>query len=163
VPDGGVIPDSGPDPATCPTNPGNPQQLFEYDTGDAVFEQRNNWVVDCSPHAYTANNSEHESCDDDYHPDGSRRGKAIFTFPNVPKGLYDVYVESKHTKNRNPDGALFYVNSYARVINQVSDPSAYVWDLHGRYCLEGSVVVTLDSTVNGGSDAVSGVRLVPAG
>jgi hypothetical protein len=161
VPPGGVLDAGSPGP-TCTTDPGNPQKKFEYDTGDAVFEQRHNWAVTCDAHAYTANNSEHQACDDEYNPDGSRKGKARFTFPNVPAGRYDVYVESKHTKNRNPAGALFYVNSHSKVINQVSDPSAFIWDLHGRYCLQGEVNVVLDSTVNGGSDAVSGVRLVPA-
>jgi hypothetical protein len=161
VPPGGVLDAGAPDP-NCPTDPGNPPKKVEYDTGDAVFEQRHNWAVTCDAHAYTASNSEHQACDGEYTPDGSRKGKATFTFPNVPPGRYDVYVESKHTKNRNPKGALFYVNSHSKVINQVSDPSAFIWDLHGRYCLHGEVNVVLDSTVNSGSDAVSGVRLVPA-
>ncbi|MBI5546026.1 MAG: hypothetical protein HY901_19210 [Deltaproteobacteria bacterium] len=118
--------------------------------------------MDCSLHAYTASSSEHESCDDQYNPDGSRRGTATLTFTNVPPGRYDVSVESKHSENRNAAGALFYVNAHSKIINQRTNPGNYIWDLHGRYCLEGQVTVVLDSTVNGGSDAISAARLVPA-
>ena len=102
-----------------------------------------------------------ESCDSSFKPDGTRKGKATFTFTGVPAGAYDVLIESKHSANRNKAGALFYVNGHAAKINQVGS-SAYIWDLHGRYCLSGTVTVVLDSTVNTGSDAVSRVRLKPA-
>ncbi|MBI3204278.1 MAG: hypothetical protein HYZ29_22265 [Myxococcales bacterium] len=145
----------------CPTQAGNPPVQKELDKDDAVYTQRYNWVVTCSPHAYTGQSAEHQTCDSSFKPDGTRKGKATFTFTGVPAGAYDVLIESKHSANRNKAGALFYVNGHAAKINQVGS-SAYIWDLHGRYCLSGTVTVVLDSTVNTGSDAVSRVRLKPA-
>jgi len=145
----------------CTTDPAHPPKQMNLDKDDAVYTQRHNWVVSCSAHAYTAHSDEHEACDSQYAPDGSRKGKATFTFAAVPAGAYDVLIESKHSVNRNTDGALFYVNGSPKIINQRTG-SGYIWDLHGRYCLGGTVQVILDSTVNGGSDAVSRVRLSPA-
>lgn len=158
---GGAGGSGGSGPVNCPTDPGNPAVQKELDKDDAVYTQRNNWVVTCSAHAYTGQSSEHQSCDSAFQPDGSRKGTATFTFSGVPAGAYDVLIESKHSENRNKAGALFRVNEHTAIINQVGE-SAYVWDLHGRYCLSGTVVVVLDSTVNTGSDAVSRVRLKPA-
>ena len=147
------------DPGDCPTDPAAVQ--LEQGLSDIAFTERHNWVVQCRDYAYSASGDEHEVCDPLYAPDGSRTGMATFTFDSVPKGTYEVYVGGRHTENRNPDGALFLVDGNAVVIDQTDPSGDMVWDLHGTWCLEGSVEVTLDSTANGGSDSVFGARLVP--
>ncbi len=149
--------------ADCESDPADLPFEMEQGYTEASYAERHNWVLDCRPYAYTASGSEHEPCDSTYNPDGSRTGTATFTFGHVPRGGYDVYVEGRHTENRNSAGALFYVNEHAEVVDQQDESGDYVWTLHGTYCLEGDVEVVLDSTVNSGSDSVSGVRLVPAG
>ncbi len=149
------------DDDSCETDPGNPPYEMEIDYDVAAYTERHNWVLTCRPYAYTASGDEHEECDALYAPDGSRTGTATFTFSNVPRGWYDAYVGGRHTENRNPDGALFLVDGNAVVIDQVDASGDYVWDYHGHYCLEGTVEVILDSTVNSGSDSVFGAKLVP--
>jgi len=146
----------------CTTDPANPAYQMEQNYHQAVFTQNHNWVHDCYPNAYTAGGAEHELCDADYSPDGSRTGSAIYTFHNVPAGAYDVYVGGRHTANRNPAGARFVVDGHVQIISQKNEGGQYVWDFHGTYCLEGMVEVILDSTVNNGSDSTFGARLVPA-
>ncbi len=149
------------DDTGCETDPYNPPYYMEQDYTQAVYTERHNWVLDCYPYAYTASGAEHQECDNQFNPDGSRTGTATFTFSNVPRGWYEAYMGGRHTANRNPAGALFYVDGVGVIIDQVDETGPYVWDYHGRYCLEGTVEVVLDSTVNSGSDSVSGVRLDP--
>ena len=144
----------------CEIDPGNLPVVMELGKDAANYTERNNWVLGCYPYAYTAGSTEHQACDNQYFPDGSRTGTATFSFTGVPSGSYDVYIYSRHTENRNPAGALFYVDGHANVIMQ-NDDADYVWDLHGTYCLEGAVDVILDSSVNSGSDSVQTVRLTP--
>ena len=151
------------DEGECDTDASDPPYGMEQGYTSASYTERNNWVLDCYPYAYTAASSEHQACDSTYNPDGSRTGKATFTFNNVPPGRYEAFVQGRHTENRNSSGALFIVDGRSAVIDQQDESGDYVWSLHGSYCLEGSVEVTLDSSVNGGSDSVSAVKLVPAG
>ena len=153
--------DDDDDDTGCETDPNNPPYQMEQDYTLAVYTERHNWVLDCYPYAYTASGAEHQECDNQFNPDGSRTGTATFTFSGVPRGWYEAYMGGRHTENRNPSGALFYVEGVGVVIDQVDASGDYVWDYHGRYCLEGTVEVVLDSAVNSGSDSVSGVRLVP--
>ena len=146
----------------CHSDPYDPPTTEEQGHYDAVYGQRHNWVLDCYPYAYTASSAEHQECDPQFQPDGSRTGTATFTFYGVPRGMYDTYMGGRHTENRNASGALFIVDGHAQIIDQQDDSGDYLWDYHGQYCLEGDVDVVLDSTVNGGSDSVMGVRLVPA-
>ena len=149
------------DDTGCETDPYNPPVYQEQDYNQAAYTERHNWVLNCYPYAYTASGDEHEACDNQYSPDGSRTGTATFTFANLPRGWYEAYMGGRHTANRNPSGALFYVDGVGVIIDQVDESGDYVWDHHGRYCLEGTVEVVLDSTVNSGSDSVSGVKLEP--
>ena len=127
----------------------------------AQFEQRRNWVLDCYDYAYTARFDEHRACDGDYNPDGTGAGRAIFIFDAVVADTYDVYIEGRHTENRNPSGMVVLVNGVEAVIDQ-RDARNFVWDLHGRHALSGRVEVIIDSTRTPGSDAVRRVRLAPA-
>ncbi|MFP6683809.1 MAG: hypothetical protein VB934_03815, partial [Polyangiaceae bacterium] len=159
APDGPVDP---PDPPDCDEDSRNPAVYAEQGYMSAVYTKRHNWALTCYPnYGYTAGSSEHQACDSQYQPDGSRTGTATHTFSNVPAGRYDVFVGGRHTENRNPAGALFIVDGHNALIDQRDDAN-YVWDLHGQYCLVGDVKVTLDSSVNNGSDSLMGVRLVPA-
>jgi hypothetical protein len=156
----GIPEDTIPPNDDCTSDPADPPVPLELGYADATYDQRRNWVLDCRDYAYTALSDEHEECDRRYRPDGSRQGTATFVFEDVPRGMYEATMGGRHTENRNPDGALFLVDGIGVLIHQ-RDESGYVWDLHGRYCLEGNVQVVLDSTVNGGSDSVMGVRLTP--
>ena len=154
-----------PEPSTdpdCPVDPNNPPQFTEMRYRSASFSQRNNWVLDCYDYAYTAGSDEHRACDATYNPDGSRTGKASFQFSGIPRGRYTVSIGGRHTENRNSSGARVVVDGHVQTINQRVHSPDYVWDVHGTYCLEGSVEVVLDSTVNSGSDSIFGVRLQPA-
>lgn len=152
----------GSDP-DCEIDPGDPPVLAEQHYRQAVFDPRSSWVLDCRDYAYTARFDEHTACDSQYVP-GSGRGSATFTF-DVPRGLYDVYIEGRHTENRNPDGARVVVTSNGQthvVYIMQRDDAGIVMDLHGRYCLDGNVTVVIDSTVSSASDSVRRVRLAPA-
>lgn len=134
--------------------------------GMARYTNRFNWVFRCSAnYAYTARGSDHESedCDGEFHPDGTLRGTATFTFTNVIAGRYDIVVTSRHSANRNTLGALFIVNGERGRINQRDDRGGLsLWqDIWGRRDLAGTVTVTLDSSNNNGSDSVSSVTLRP--
>ena len=154
---GGVV-----DP-NCEVDPGNPPQQREKHYSRATFQPRSSWVLECRDYAYTAQYDEHEACDSQYRS-GSGRGTATFTF-NVNRGRYSVYIEGRHTTNRNSAGALVIVNSngqsHRAVINQ-RDDGGMVFDLHGTYCLDGAVEVIMDSTVSSASDSIRSVRLTPA-
>jgi len=155
------LPEGDDDDSGCESDPANMPYYMDQDYTQAAYTERHNWVLTCYPYAYTASGDEHMECDGDYSPDGSRTGTATFTFQNVPRGWYDAYMGGRHTANRNPSGALFIVDGNSVVIDQVDESGDYVWDYHGHYCLEGTVEVVLDSSVNSGSDSVSGVRLEP--
>jgi len=60
-----------------------------------------------------------------------------------------------------PAGGAYSVDGVGVVIDQVDESGDYVYDFHGTYCLEGTVEVVLDSTVNSGSDSVFGIKLEP--
>jgi hypothetical protein len=146
----------------CEVDPGNPPAQAEQSYTSGAYNPRSSWVLQCRDYAYTAQFAEHEACDSEY-VSGSGRGTATFNF-NVNRGTYDVYIEGRHTTNRNPAGALVIVTSrgqsYSVYINQ-RDDGGLVMDLHGRYCLEGLVEVVMDSSVSSQSDSVRRVRLVP--
>lgn len=132
---------------------------------NATYHLRRNFVFRCDAnYAYTARGDHaSEDCTGGYNPDGTLRGTATFTFPNVAPGLYDIVVTSRHSSNRNPLGALFVVNGEAGRIDQRTGPGTLtlVDDLWGRRTLQGTVTVVLDAMNNRGSDAVSAVTLRP--
>ncbi|MBW1808454.1 MAG: hypothetical protein JRJ87_09700 [Deltaproteobacteria bacterium] len=147
----------------CNIDPGNPPVQREKHYNQAVFDPRSSWVLQCRDYAYTAQYAEHEACDNLYVA-GSGRGTATFTF-DAPRGMYDVYIEGRHTINRNPSGALVIVTSNGQshsVYIMQRDEGNLVWDYHGQYCLDGGVQVVMDSSVSSASDSVRRVRLTPA-
>ena len=156
---GTVNPNCDPDP----NNPPQARTLYYKDNG-VTFDPRSSWVLLCRDYAYTAQYAEHEECGDDLYQAGSGRGTATFVF-NVPRGQYDVYIEGRHTANRNPSGAKVIVSSagqsYVAYIMQRDDSGLVLSDLHGRYCLDGAVTVVMDSSVSSASDSVRRVILTP--
>lgn len=70
-----------------------------------------------------------------------------------------------YTANRNPAGALVEVTSagqtYTAYIMQRDSSGTVQLDLHGRYCLDGTVTVVMDSTMSGASDSIRSVVLTP--
>lgn len=152
-------------PQECPGEPDPPtgdgvERIIYYKDPGAMFEQRRNWVLDCRDYAYSARFDEHRECDSRYNPDGSGHGRAIFTFNEVIADRYTVWIEGRHTENRNPNRMLAIVNGVERRINQRTD-MGIVWDLHGEYELSGQVVVVIDSSTDTGSDSVRRVRITP--
>jgi hypothetical protein len=132
---------------------------------NATYTLRRNFVFRCDAnYAYTAR-GDHASvdCTGGYNPDGTLRGTATFTFPNVVPGAYDIVVTSRHSSNRNALGALFVVNGEPARIDQRTGPGTLtlVDDTWGRRSLAGTVTVVLDATNNRGSDSVSAVTLRP--
>ncbi|MFH2010074.1 MAG: hypothetical protein ABI333_25985 [bacterium] len=148
---------------TCPPDPANPAAYQEQHYTSAAYFNRSAWVLTCYDYAYTAQYAEHEACDSQYSA-GSGQGSATFTF-TAGRGMYDVFVEGRHTDNRNPAGMLTVVTSngqsYSQYIDQQDSSGALTLDLHGNYCLDGTVEVLIDSTVSGASDSVRRVLLVP--
>ncbi len=133
----------------------------------ARYTNRPTWVVGCDnngarAYAFTATGEEHvpSDCEGLYRAGGNRRGDAIFTFTDVVPAEYEIVVGSRHTENRNPNGALFLVNGEARRISQRSDRDLTT-DVWGRRRLAGQVEVILRA--EGNSDSVTVVRLVPVG
>jgi hypothetical protein len=157
----GPAPD--PDP-NCTTDPQNPPAQVTKHYSSATYAPRSSWVLDCRDYAYTAQYAEHEACDSQYAA-GSGKGTATFLF-DVHPGTYDVFIEGRHTPNRNPAGARVEVNSgtdsHVAFIMQRDSSSQLQQDLHGTYCLSGTVEVVVDSSVSSQSDSVSRVLLVPA-
>ncbi len=147
----------------CPTEAGNPPTARSLNFKTAVYTNRPAWVLECRDYAYTALYAEHEACDPLYKA-GSASGTATFTFHNVPTGMYNVYFQGRHTASRNPQGALVIVSSggqsWSQRIMQRDDSNSYPKDLHGTYCLSGTVTVLLDSTTSA-SDSVQNVYLEP--
>ncbi|MCA9691060.1 MAG: hypothetical protein KC636_15755 [Myxococcales bacterium] len=131
---------------------------------DASYTKRHNWVLRCDDYAYTAKGDEHldEDCEGLYAPDGTRKGKAVFAFPALVPATYEVRVRARHTVNRNPLGALFVVDGEGKRIKQ-NDDLDYVVDVWGTAALAGDVEVVLDSSMEGESDSVIWVKLVPVG
>lgn len=150
---GGVVP---PDPE-CGSTGTTSRQGYR----SATYAPRTSWVLNCRDYAYTAQFEEHEACDSEYR-EGSGRGTARFDF-SVPRGLYEVVVSGRHSENRNPRSMLVHVDSggmrYSERLNQRGGTEIES-DTHGTYCLEGAVVVTIDSTDSGNSDSVSEVELI---
>ena len=149
--------DPRPDPDPGPTGDGVERSIYYR---DATFEQRRNWVLDCRDYAYTARFDEHTECDGRYDPDRTTHGRAIFRFDDVIADRYEVWIEGRHTTNRNPAGMLAIVGGVERRIAQ-RDNDGLVWDLHGTHDLSGAVDVIIDSTRENGSDAVRTVRISP--
>lgn len=153
-----------PDP-TDPTDPtGTPPESVQIDYVDATYTQRNNWVHRCDfipPYAYTAG-SPHpgEDCDDLYDPDGSSKGTAVFTFNNLPPAMYKISIQSRHSANRNPKGALFIVDGEEKRVDQTTGSDVVV-DEWGTKFLMGTIEVVLDSSLDSESDSVAWVRLDP--
>ncbi len=149
----------------CPGEPDPPtgdgvERIIHYKDAGASFDQRRNWVLDCRDYAYTARFDEHRECDSRYNPDGTGRGRSTFTFTGVIPDRYTVWVEGRHTINRNPAMMLVVVQGVERRINQ-RDEAGLVWDLHGEHELSGDVEVLIDSTREEGSDSVRRVRITP--
>lgn len=141
---------------------GNPVPR-QVDYQDATYTMRHNWVLRCDDYAFTAYGDEHlgSDCDDLYDPDGSRLGTATFSFPDLEAGTYEIQIRSRHTENRNPEGALFVVDGEGKRISQRDDAN-YTTDIWGTRDLAGDVTVVLDSSQEGQSDSVIWVRLEPS-
>lgn len=140
-----------------------PRVMREVGYRAASYTGRRNWVIgSCYPYAYTAADDEHLPCDAMYDPDRTRSGTATFDFPAVAPGMYDVYVGGRHTTARTRSGMRVVVDGHEAFIDQHNDSLDYSNDFHGRYCLSGDIEALVDSTRDGGSDAVSYIRLVPA-
>ena len=129
---------------------------------DATYTKRHNWVLRCDDYAFTAHGDEHlpEDCDGLYAPDGTRKGKAIFAFPDLTEGTYEIRIRARHTVNRNPLGALFVVDGEGKRVDQRDDLS-YTTDVWGSKALAGDVEVVLDSSMESESDSVIWVKLAP--
>ncbi|RLB66063.1 MAG: hypothetical protein DRI90_00380 [Deltaproteobacteria bacterium] len=151
-------------PSNCPTDPQNPPATVEQHYTQATFAPRSSWVLTCTNYAYTAQYAEHEACDSLYSA-GSGQGTATFLL-NVNPGQYDVYIEGRHTDNRNPAGMRVEVNNGTLTqviyIMQKDNSGQIKMDLHGTYCLDGQVEVIVDSSVSNASDSVSRVRIQPS-
>lgn len=157
----------------CETPPEPPPAMATervIDYRGATYTKRHNWVLRCDgiPYAFTASNyNEHHNkdCDGAFNPDGSRTGKAIFTFDDVIEATYEVQINARHTGNRSSIGALFIVNGEEKRLSQrTSDGSSQaITTTWGQRRLSGTVTVTLDSSREGNSDSVQWVKLVPVG
>jgi hypothetical protein len=138
----------------------------EIDFWSATYGMRHNWVLRCDgfEYAFTAYGAEHltSDCDGLYDPDGTRRGTATFVFDDVVAATYEVQIRSRHTVNRNPQGALFVVNGEGIRIDQ-RDDADFTTDVWGVRELGGQVTVVLDSSQESESDSVIWVRLEPVG
>jgi len=149
----------------CPEPPEQMGEEVIQDYHQATFTKRHNWVDRCDfngGYAFTAKSDEHipSDCEDLYAPDGTRQGKAIFTFKNLAPATYQIGVKSRHTENRNPKGALILVDGESKRIKQ-NDDKDFVEDLWGTKALEGTIEVIVDSTQEDASDSVIAVRLTP--
>lgn len=159
---GNVVIDATAALPACPDPPPPLPAERTVDYHDATYTMRHNWVLRCDDYAYTARGDEHleEDCEGLYAPDGTRMGTATFAFPDLAPSLYEVQIRSRHTVNRNPNGALFVVDGVGMRIFQ-NDDAGYVTDIWGQARLQGDVDVVLDSAQEQESDSVIWVRLVP--
>lgn len=148
----------------CPEPPALPPKSVQIDYPQATYTQRHNWVLRCDfmpPYAYTAEGDHAaEDCDGLYMPDGSSEGTATFTFTDLAPAIYKITIQSRHSANRNPKGALFVVDGEAKRIDQTVG-SAVVVDEWGTKELAGTISVVLDSSMDSESDSVAWVRLDP--
>ncbi len=149
----------------CPEPPEPTGEEVILDYHEAVFTKRHNWVDRCDfngGYAYTAKSDEHipADCEGLYDPDGTRQGKAIFTFEDLAPGTYEIGVRSRHTENRNPKGALVIVDGESKRIKQ-NDDKDFVEDIWGVKALSGTIDVIVDSTQEDASDSVIHVRVTP--
>ncbi len=149
----------------CPEPPESMGEEVILDYHQAVFTKRHNWVDRCDfngGYAYTAKSDEHipADCEGLYAPDGTRQGKAIFTFEDLAPATYEIGVRSRHTENRNPKGALVIVDGESKRIKQ-NDDKDFVEDIWGAKALSGTIEVIIDSTQEDASDSVIHVRVTP--
>ncbi|MEM7155090.1 MAG: hypothetical protein AAF799_19745 [Myxococcota bacterium] len=136
---------------------------------DAEYTGRHNWVLRCDgpEYAFTAANGKHadKDCDGLYAPDGSAHGTATFHFEDVVEDDYLVQVHAYHTWNRNPNGALVWVEGVSGRVHQRSEAegvSSFETVDWGIAHLSGDVDIVMDSAEGGyASDAVSWIRIVP--
>ena len=148
----------------CPQAPEGPAIERTVEFTEAIYTERHNWVLRCDgfEYAYTARGDEHVplDCDGLYAPDLTRSGTATFHFDDVVGADYEVQIRSRHTTNRNPNGALFIVDGVGVRIQQ-NDDADFTTDIWGEAYLEGDIDVVLDSTMENESDSVIWVRIVP--
>ena len=148
----------------CPEAPDGPAIERTVEFTEAIYTERHNWVLRCDgfEYAYTARGDEHLplDCDGLYAPDLTRSGTATFHFDDVVGADYEVQIRSRHTTNRNPNGALFVVDGVGMRIQQ-DDNMDFTTDIWGEAYLEGDIDVVLDSTMENESDSVIWVRIVP--
>ena len=159
--------DACPDGPPPPPPPPPEARVREIRYPQATYTNRRTWVLGCEnnrarAYAYTASGDEHvpTDCEGIYRAGGNRRGDGIFRFDDVVDTTYDVVIGSRHTENRNRNGALFLVNGQSRRISQRSNRD-FTEDTWGRLRLSGVVEVILRA--EGESDSVTFVRLVPVG
>lgn len=150
------------DPVEPPPADAVPREL---DYLDATYTMRHNWVLRCDgsfDYAYTASGADHIAldCEGLYDPDGTERGTATWVFEDVVPATYEVQIRSRHTPNRNPQGALFVVDGEGIRIHQ-DDDADFTTDIWGVRELAGDVTVVLDSSMEAESDSVVWVRLEP--
>lgn len=150
---------------TCPEPPPLPamEQTIHY--SDATYTEREKWVHRCQDgfdYAYTAGGDEHVplDCGGLYVATGTRSGTATFSFTGLVAASYEVAIRSRHTINRNPQGALFIVDGESDRVQQ-DDNLDFTTDIWGTKFLEGDIDVVLDSTMENESDSVIWVRLTP--
>jgi hypothetical protein len=148
----------------CPDAPAMPPKSAQIDYPDAIYTQRGNWVHRCDfipPYAYTADGDHaSEDCDGLYDPDGSSEGTATFVFNDLAPAMYKITIQSRHSANRNPAGALFIVDGEERRVDQTVGSDVVV-DEWGTKQLAGTIEVVLDSSLDSESDSVAWVRLDP--
>ncbi len=139
------------------------------DFRDAEYTGRHNWVLRCDglDYAFTAANPKHtdSDCEGLYAPDGSAHGTAIFHFQDVVEDDYRVEIHAYHTWNRNPNGALVFVDGLSGRVNQRSKAEGvHYFDTAqwGIAHLSGDVDIVMDSSEPGyASDSVAWIRIVP--
>ena len=159
------------DSCDAPDDAGNDWDGVEQTIGyrDAEYTGRHNWVLRCDgpEYAFTAANTKHadKDCDGLYAPDGSAHGTATFHFEDVVEDDYLVQVHAYHTWNRNPSGALVWVEGVSGRVHQRSEAegvSSFETVDWGVAHLSGDVDIVMDSAEGGyASDAVSWIRIVP--
>lgn len=147
----------------CPAAPMDPPKPVQISYVDASYTKAHNWVLRCDydeGYAFTAKGDQAMlDCSGLYDPDGTRTGTATFTFEDLPAATYEITIKSRHSTNRNPEGALFVVAGEGKRVFQLEGDM--VVDTWGTKALAGTVEVVLDSTMESASDSVTWVRLEP--
>ncbi len=148
----------------CPEAPTRPPKAVQLDFNDAVYSKRHNWVLRCDfqdGYAFTAKGDQAMlDCGKLYDPDGTRTGKATFTFVDLAPATYEITIRGRHSANRNPKGALFVVDGEGKRVDQTVGEDI-VTDTWGTKALAGTIEVVLDSDMEPESDSVTWVRLEP--